>query len=150
MAAHGDFRFRYHAKCRRTETASRWCSRHATSQGFIVVPVYQYSCQQCGCFDKSNPMSMARETAECPQCNEPSSRYIAAPFLATSSRCSIKATSLNELAQNEPKHSSQLESKHKPGCSCCGGKSSSLAGKTMKNNAGDKMFPSKRPWMISH
>ncbi|MFK7859364.1 MAG: FmdB family zinc ribbon protein [Granulosicoccus sp.] len=114
------------------------------------MPVYQYNCPSCGQFDKNKPMSMASEKASCPQCNSPASRFIAAPFLASTSRSSIRATGLNELAQNEPRHTSQLMRKHKPGCGCCGGGSNRISGKTAQNAAGDKMFPTKRPWMISH
>ncbi|MFK8082659.1 MAG: FmdB family zinc ribbon protein [Granulosicoccus sp.] len=114
------------------------------------MPVYQYNCESCGHFDKSNPMSMASERVCCPRCKVPASRFIAAPFLASSSRSSIRAAGLNEVAQNEPRHSAGSVQKHNPGCGCCGGGSSRISGKTAKNAAGDKMFPTKRPWMISH
>lgn len=114
------------------------------------MPVYEYRCDDCGDFDKVRPMSLSREPASCPRCKKHSARTIAAPFLASTARSSIKAAGLNERAQHEPKHSSQLKAKHKPGCGCCNGKSSKIAGKTAMNAAGDKMFPTKRPWMISH
>lgn len=114
------------------------------------MPVYQYHCKDCGQFDQMVPMSMSREPCTCPECRKPAPRSIAAPYLAPSARTSIKAAGMNELAQHEPKHSSQLAHRHKPGCGCCGGGSSKISGKTMSNAAGDKMFPTKRPWMISH
>lgn len=113
------------------------------------MPVYEYHCDNCGHFDKILPMSRAHEKTTCPECQKAADRSITATYLGSASRNMIKAAGRNELAQNEPKHSSQLTSKHPSGCSCCSG-SSRLSNQTRKNAAGDKMFPTKRPWMISH
>jgi len=114
------------------------------------MPIYRYSCDGCGQFDKMVPMSMSSEPSPCPSCNSQAKRTLTAPFLASASRNLIKASERNELARHEPKQSSQIERKHKPGCACCSGSSTNITSKTMKNAAGDKMFPTKRPWMISH
>ncbi len=112
------------------------------------MPMYEYQCEQCGPFDQMNLMSSASEPAHCPSCGHSSRRNIAAPYLASSSQGAIKVARMNERAQHEPRHSSELKHKHSGGC--CGSHSSRISNKTMSNAAGDKMFPSMRPWMISH
>lgn len=114
------------------------------------MPVYQYHCTDCGQFDRIMPMSMSRQSVTCPACEKSAARSIVAPYLASSSRNTIAAAARNERAQHEPKHSANRHSKHKPGCSCCSASSNTISSKSVKNAAGDTMFPGKRPWMISH
>lgn len=116
------------------------------------MPAYQYLCDACGYFELIRPMSQSGQDTHCPDCSSMASRIIAsAPFIGAGSNRGIIASSINERAQHEPAVSSQIEKpRHGPGCGCCGGSDSRISSKTMKNAAGDKMFPSKRPWMISH
>jgi hypothetical protein len=58
-----------------------------------------------------------------------------------------KAHAINERAAHEPKTSSSL--KHGKGCSCCASPAIGK-GSTLKTPDGAKLFPRKRPWMISH
>ena len=114
------------------------------------MPMYQYHCESCGPFDLMIPMAKAREPASCPSCAALSRRDIAAPYLGTRSRNTIVVGDRNERARNEPRHSNEHGHKHSAGGNCCNGGSSRISGKTLSNGAGDKMFPSMRPWMISH
>ena len=97
-----------------------------------------------------NPMAKSREPANCPSCAALSARDIAPPFLGAKSRNNIAVGDRNERARNEPLHSAEHGHKHNAGGSCCNGQSSRISGKTLSNGSGDKMFPSMRPWMISH
>ena len=97
-----------------------------------------------------NPMAKSREPASCPSCKALSSRDIAPPYLGARSRNCIVVGDRNERARNEPRHSAEHGHKHSAGGSCCNEKSSLISSKTLSNGAGDKMFPSMRPWMISH
>lgn len=116
------------------------------------MPVYDYCCEDCGPFEKMAPLSLASEDTNCPSCVKKAPRYITAPFLASTARNGIVASERNERAQHEPLLSSQQEKKHVhgPGCGCSSGSLSNKGRKTVKNAVGDKMFPSARPWMISH
>jgi hypothetical protein len=60
----------------------------------------------------------------------------------------LRAMDANERSRHEPKSSKNYVShKHPAGCGCC---SSSKKTTTVTGKNGNKMFPSKRPWMISH
>lgn len=114
------------------------------------MPLYQYHCHSCGPFDLMNPMEKAGEPANCPSCKAQSNRNIAAPYLGAKCRNTIKVASRNERARHEPRHSAEHSHQHGKSGRCCGANSGRITGKTLSNAAGDKMFPSKRPWMISH
>ena len=59
-----------------------------------------------------------------------------------------RAMDLNERARHEPKRSGDYARlKHPCGCGCC---SNGRRGATVTAANGNKAFPSKRPWMISH
>jgi hypothetical protein len=59
------------------------------------------------------------------------------------------AMDVNERARHEPKRSGDYARlKHPAGCGCCS--TSSKRGATVTAANGNKAFPSKRPWMISH
>jgi putative FmdB family regulatory protein len=113
------------------------------------MPTYDYACGGCGGFDAIRSMSQRDEPAACPACGSASPRVFAsAPRLALlegSTRCAMDT---NERARHEPRRSSDyVRFKHPSGCGCCTpGKRSA----TVTGSNGNKAFPSKRPWMISH
>ena len=117
------------------------------------MPLYDYECPHCGTFDDLRPVAAASEPVGCPRCATLSARTIRAPQLLDMDASLRGAYALNERNQHEPKFSTREEREHRhehgPGCSCCStgkvGKSSALYGAD-----GSKMFPTKRPWMISH
>ncbi|MEO5738388.1 MAG: zinc ribbon domain-containing protein, partial [Variovorax sp.] len=58
------------------------------------------------------------------------------------------ALATNERARHEPKTSRDYARlKHPAGCGCC---STARGGPTLTAPNGNRAFPSKRPWMISH
>ncbi len=113
------------------------------------MPTYDYACDGCGGFEAFRPLAARNEPAPCPHCRQMSGRVLSgAASLALMDGNTRRAIETNELARNVPKRSSELAKKaHPAGCGCC---SSSKRGATVTSPSGNKAFPSKRPWMISH
>ena len=113
------------------------------------MPTYDYACGQCGSFDALRSVSMRNQAAACPTCGGVAPRIIAsARALALMEGGTRRAMDTNERARHEPKSSgSYARLKHPAGCGCC---STGKRGATVTAPNGNKAFPSKRPWMISH
>lgn len=114
------------------------------------MPTYEYRCDECGEFSAIRPIRMRDTPCICPQCGTASPRVlVAAPSLAVMSSGARNAHSRNERAANAPMTSSEYRASHRhgPGCGCCGGSPSKT---TVTAHTGEKAFPTKRPWMISH
>ncbi len=113
------------------------------------MPTYDYTCPQCGSFDAVRSVAMRDHPVNCPDCLEVSPRVlVGTPRLALMASNSRRAIELNERASHEPKQSGNYARlRHPPGCGCCSG-----VGRTATVTApnGNKAFPNKRPWMISH
>jgi putative FmdB family regulatory protein len=114
------------------------------------MPTYDYACNACGGFDAFRSLSDRNEPTPCPECGTASPRVFAsAPRLALMESTTRRSMDINERARHEPKSSRDYQRlKHPSGCGCC-----STAGKrgaTVTGANGNKAFPSKRPWMISH
>ncbi|MEI8170296.1 MAG: zinc ribbon domain-containing protein [Rhodoferax sp.] len=114
------------------------------------MPTYDYACAQCGGFEAFRTLSARNEAAVCPVCSAASMRvFVSAPRLALMEDSTRTAMDVNERAQHEPKRSGDYARlKHPAGCGCCS--TSSKRGATVTATNGNKAFPSKRPWMISH
>ena len=113
------------------------------------MPTYDYACAACGGFDAIRSVARRDEPAECPDCQMASPRVlVTAPRLALMESGSRGAFATNERARHEPKSSRDYQRlKHPSGCGCC---STAKRGATLTGANGNKAFPSKRPWMISH
>ena len=113
------------------------------------MPTYDYTCGDCGGFDALRSLTERNQPATCPECGVASPRVFAtAPRLALMDGGIRNAMATNERARHEPKSSSDYARlKHPAGCGCC---STAQRGATFKAPNGNKAFPSKRPWMISH
>jgi putative FmdB family regulatory protein len=119
------------------------------------MPTYEYDCQDCGGFDAIRNMSQRDEPCACPACGVAATRVFAsAPRLACVSSDTRTAMDRNEKARHEPRSSKDQGSygrlKHPSGCGCCSTASKGIRSATVTGANGNKMFPSKRPWMISH
>ncbi len=114
------------------------------------MPTYDYACPACGGFDALRSVAARDEPAPCPACGAASHRvFAAAPRLALMDDSTRKAMATNERARHEPQRSSDYTRlRHPAGCGCC----KTAVGKkaTLTGSNGNKAFPSKRPWMISH
>ncbi len=113
------------------------------------MPTYDYQCNDCGGFEARRIVSERDDAICCPDCSAASVRVMsAAPRLALMSDGTRRAIATNERAANEPKRSGDYARlKHPSGCGCC---STGKRGATVTGANGNKAFPSKRPWMISH
>ncbi len=113
------------------------------------MPTYDYACQDCGGFDAFRTLGARNEPAACPGCGTASPRVFAtAPRLALMDSGTRNALATNERAQHAPRMSGEYSRlKHPAGCGCC---STTKRGATLQAPNGNKAFPSKRPWMISH
>ena len=113
------------------------------------MPTYDYACPACGGFDAFRSLSQRNEGIACPACGAASARtMVSAPRLALIEGGTRLAMDTNERARHEPKRSGDYARlKHPSGCGCC---SPGKRGATLTAPNGNKAFPSKRPWMISH
>jgi putative FmdB family regulatory protein len=113
------------------------------------MPTYDYACGGCGGFDAIRALTLRNEPAACPDCGGASPRVlVSAPRLALMDSGTRSAVQTNQRAQHEPRRSAEYARlKHPAGCGCC---LSSKRGATTTAANGNKAFPSKRPWMISH
>lgn len=133
------------------------------------MPVYDYRCKQHGIFHELASMDKAALPCACPVCKQLSPRIIMMPpQVAQMAAEKHKAMAANEKAQHSPIISTldsraevadrklHLEKSHKHSGNCCGGhrhsedNSSSLKQQVLYLADGSKIFPSQRPWMISH
>ncbi|GAA3947265.1 FmdB family zinc ribbon protein [Allohahella marinimesophila] len=132
------------------------------------MPLYDYKCAQHGVFHELATMAEAGMPCRCPQCSELSPRIIMIPpqvlAMAEEKR---KAMARNEKAAHEPivttsslrearakeRDKAQQDSRRKSGggCGCDHHDAQSGLRKQVVYLAdGSKVFPSQRPWMISH
>jgi len=132
------------------------------------MPVYDYKCREHGVFSELATMDQSEQPAACPVCRQFSARIIRLPTSLTRlSQSDRQAHERNERAKHEPLSSSLSEpsrspghgahDKRKKGCGCLGNhRNSPMAeGRSVGKRAiltahGEKVFPSARPWMISH
>jgi len=113
------------------------------------MPTYDYRCDRCGPFEAVRRIAEREVPLPCPNCGGDSPRtWLAAARLADMEGDTRRAMDLNERARHEPKRSGDYARlKHPSGCGCC---STGRRGATVTGANGNKAFPSKRPWMISH
>lgn len=113
------------------------------------MPTYDYRCEACGGFDAFRSLSERNEPIACPDCGRVSPRVMsAAPRLALLDGATRTALATNERARHEPRRSAEYARlAHPAGCGCC---STGKRSATVEAANGNKAFPSKRPWMISH
>jgi putative FmdB family regulatory protein len=114
------------------------------------VPTYDYACPACGGFDAIRSLAERDRPAACPDCGSDAARvFVAAPRLALLEAGTRTAFATNERARHEPMSSRETgRLRHPHGCGCC--RTGAQRGATLTGANGNKAFPSKRPWMISH
>jgi len=113
------------------------------------MPLYDYLCADCGPFEALAPMDRYAAPCDCPACGVAAPRaLLSAPRLAVMDGARRQAFETNERSRHAPQLSSAAARTHGhgPGCACC----SSSKQRASKTTGGAKVFPSKRPWMISH
>ena len=116
------------------------------------MPVYDYKCQEHGLFYELATIEESDQPKPCPHCQQLCARVIViAPDVLTMDKEKKHAHAVNEKNQHEPTFSTkarrQDDHQHKHGCGC---EKKMGKSKLMYTAQGEKMFPSMRPWMISH
>lgn len=126
------------------------------------MPVYDYKCRDHGLFYELAEMDKSSMPASCPECGTASPRVIVmAPTIMNLAAEKRAALSRNEKARHEPLISTadsrredqerKAHHRHSKGCGCNGqGDESPLRQQVVLLADGSKIFPSQRPWMISH
>jgi putative FmdB family regulatory protein len=116
------------------------------------MPTYDYHCPDCGGFDAFRTVAARNEPTACPGCGAAATRvFVSAPRLACMSSSTRTAMGINERAAHAPRSSKDgayAKLRHPAGCGCCS--TSIKRSATVTGANGAKVFPSKRPWMISH
>lgn len=124
------------------------------------MPLYDYKCADHGLFHELATMEKSAMPCACPQCGKASPRVILIPpevlAMAPNKR---QAMARNERARHEPQFSTPevrqekaLIHSHSKNCGCDSHNPdrSSLRKQVIYMADGSKVFPSQRPWMISH
>ncbi len=114
------------------------------------MPVYDYKCKEHGLFFELQTMADSDKPKACPTCGILCSRIImVAPSYLSMPKEKRLAHSKNEAMQHEPLVSSedqrQNDDAHRKACGC-----KKRGSKMLYTAEGNKIFPSMRPWMISH
>jgi putative FmdB family regulatory protein len=115
------------------------------------MPVYDYKCTAHGIFYGLATMADSDKPHHCPVCGVLSPRIICVPKAVLDMPSETRtAIALNEKNQHEPlistadqRHHDKLHAKQ---CGC----HKPVKRQLLFTANGDKMFPSARPWMISH
>lgn len=109
------------------------------------MPIYDYSCAECGPFEARAAMADFDKPHDCPCCAAPARRaMLTAPLLANMDAGRRRAHATNERSVDSPRRA------HGAGCSCCSGSAKKKPSGTLHRPDGSKSFPARRPWMISH
>jgi putative FmdB family regulatory protein len=117
------------------------------------MPLYDYKCREHGLFQELGTMAEAGNPTHCPTCKALSPRVIVLPpELLAMDPVRRNAEARNEKASHEPIISTAdqraRDAEHRKSCGCK--KKSDGKHMLFYTADGKKMFPSMRPWMISH
>jgi putative FmdB family regulatory protein len=123
-----------------------------------MMPVYDYKCVEHGIFNELASMEESSSPQACPRCGKLCARVIliAPEFFAMQSE-KRAAHTRNEAASHVPifstleyrqEQQARRKHQHKHGCGC--GDKPIRKSNLLYTAEGNKMFPSMRPWMISH
>lgn len=112
------------------------------------MPVYDFTCEQCGDFRELRTIDERNEPAACPACSQVAQRLILAPNLGLMNPLQRKAATINERSRHEPRVSG---GGHSCGASCgCGTPVRNKRIKETKLGKVQTQKPNARPWMLGH
>ena len=119
------------------------------------MPVYDYKCREHGLFNTLATMADSAKPVECPTCRALSPRVIVLPpEIAAMNAADRAAQDRNEKSRHEPVFSTAdqraHDKEHNRACGCGSAKHGNGKAMLFYTADGKKMFPSMRPWMISH
>lgn len=111
------------------------------------MPLYDFSCGDCGEFSVFLSIEERNNSVECPTCSQSAKRLILAPNLALMNPFTRKATAINEKSRHEPR----MSTGHSCGSGCgCGTKIRPARTKETKLGVLQGQKASARPWMLGH
>lgn len=111
------------------------------------MPVYDFTCAECGDFREFLSIDQRNEPTACPSCDRIGRRVIRAPNLALMNPNMRKAHGINEKSRHEPRTSQS----HTCGGGCgCGTKIRPARMKDTKLGQLQTQKASARPWMLGH
>lgn len=111
------------------------------------MPVYDFTCSECGDFRALLTIDERNEPTPCPECSRVGKRLILAPNLALMNPIKRKATAINEKSRHEPR----ISTGHTCGGGCgCGTKIRPTRTKETKLGVLNTQKPTARPWMLGH
>ncbi|WP_051530469.1 FmdB family zinc ribbon protein [Halomonas halodenitrificans] len=99
------------------------------------MPIYEFHCCRCGCFDALVSMSQREAPRACPGCGETATRRLSAPRLALMPTALRQAHTINERSAHEPKSQHGCRHDH----------ATASTGRDTRPRAGRG-----RPWMLGH
>jgi len=111
------------------------------------MPVYDFTCSDCGDFRALLTIVERNEPTSCPSCDRVGQRLILAPNLALMNPIKRKATAINEKSRHEPR----MSTGHSCGSGCgCGTKIRPSRTKETKLGVLQGQKATARPWMLGH
>ena len=118
------------------------------------MPVYDYKCKEHGIFNELATIEDSSKPSKCPVCGVLCGRIIMmSPAILDMPESQRKGHETNEKSQNEPIFSNEDRRKNDEHHSCgsgCNKHKVTSSSKMLYTATGEKIFPSARPWMISH
>ncbi|HAD08617.1 MAG TPA: formamidase [Porticoccaceae bacterium] len=116
------------------------------------MPVYDYKCPEHGVFSELETMDNYARPSPCPRCGDLAGRVIiVAPDALTMNPFQREVCIRNERSQHQPRVFAAGVEAEKHGSKPCprdGG--TRERSKALYTATGEKLFPSARPWMLSH
>jgi putative FmdB family regulatory protein len=113
------------------------------------MPVYDFTCVDCGDFTEFLTIEERNRPVACPSCSNAARRLILAPNLALMSPVVRKASAINEKSRHEPR----VNTAHSCGSGCgCGSGTKIRKNRVRETKLGQlqSQKPSARPWMLGH
>jgi putative FmdB family regulatory protein len=115
------------------------------------MPVYDFTCHDCGDFRELRTIEGRNEPCACPTCKKEAQRMILAPGLALMNPGLRKAHGVNEKSRHEPsvRESHSCSSR----CGCGSGSGTKIRKNNVKETKLGKLQSQKatsRPWMLGH
>lgn len=106
------------------------------------MPIYQYTCANCGLFEEAAPISRFAEPCDCPTCGASSPRnLLSVPQLSKLTPIARQAHNVNERASDAPKRAKANGMKPS---------GPRIGSRAHTGKDGSKMIQGSRPWMLSH
>jgi putative FmdB family regulatory protein len=78
------------------------------------VAIYDYRCDDCGCFEQRMPMGTATATVACPSCGQDAKRIFAVPMTYRMSKPLASILAREEASRDDPQVVDRLPPRRRP------------------------------------